>query len=87
MDVPPGLESMLGHTANAPEKPQGRSMTATFGLQSAHADGADEVDAVLDDVPSAGLNGVDRRHRGVFHRDGRQDQEMSASTHAGNSPH
>ena len=38
----------------------GRSMTATFGLQSAHADGADEIDAHLDDVPSAGLNGVDR---------------------------
>ena len=35
-------------------------MTATFGLQSAHADGADEIDALLDDVPSAGLNGVDR---------------------------
>ena len=31
-----------------------------FGLQSAHADGADEIDAPLDDVPSTGLNGVDR---------------------------
>ena len=35
-------------------------MTVTFGLQSAHADGADETDALLDDVPCAGLNGVDR---------------------------
>ena len=60
MDGPPGLESILGHIANFLEKPRGRSMTATFGLQSAHADGADEIDALLDDVPSAGLNGVDR---------------------------
>ena len=60
MDVPPGLESMLGHIANVLEKPRGRSTTATFSLQSAHADGAGETDALLDDVPSPGLNGVDR---------------------------
>ena len=46
-----------GHMTNVLEKPRGRSMTATFGLQSAHADGADEIDALLGGVPSAGLNG------------------------------
>ena len=55
-----GLESMLGHIANVVEKSWGRSMTATFGLQNAHVDGADEIDALLGDVPSAGLKGVDR---------------------------
>ena len=35
-------------------------MTATFGFQGAHAEIADEIDALLDDVHSAGLNGVDR---------------------------
>ena len=51
---------MLGHIANVLEKPRGRSMTVTFDLQSAHADGADEIDALLDDVLGVGFNGVNR---------------------------
>ena len=60
MDVFPGLESTLSCIANVLEKPWGRSMTATFGLQGAHAESADEFGVLLDDVQSAGLNGVDR---------------------------
>ena len=58
MDVLPGLESILGRNASVPEKPRGRPMTAAFGLQGVHAEGADEFDAF--DVENAGLNGVDR---------------------------
>ena len=60
MDAPPGLELALGRTASAPEKPRGRSLTAAFGLQGAHAESADEFDALLDDAQNAGLSGVDR---------------------------
>ena len=60
-------------------------MTATFGIQGAHADGADEFEAPLADVPSAGLNGVDRVVGGVSHRESRRNQEISFSTHAGSS--
>ena len=35
-------------------------MTATFGLQGAHEKGADEFDALLEDVHIAGLSGVVR---------------------------
>ena len=55
-------------------------MTATFGLKGAHAESADEFDVLLDDVESAGLNGVNRLSPG-----GRQDQGMSVTTHAGSS--
>ena len=33
-------------------------MTATFGLQGVHEIGADEFDALLEDVHNAGLSGV-----------------------------
>ena len=58
-DAPPGLESMLGRIASALEKPRGRLINAAFGLQRAHAESADEFDALLDAV-LAGLSGVDR---------------------------
>ena len=35
-------------------------MTATVGLHGVHAESADEFDVLLNDVHSAGLNGVDR---------------------------
>ena len=58
-DAPP-LESMLGRIADALETHRGRPISAAFGLQGAHAESADEFDALLDDVQSAGLSGVDR---------------------------
>ena len=59
-------------------------MTATFGFQGAHAESGDEFDVLLDDVQSAGLNGVDRVI-GASHRGGRQDQGISVTTPAGSS--
>ena len=49
---------MLGRIADVLENWR-RSISAAFGLQGAHAESADEFDALLDDVQSAGLSGVD----------------------------
>ena len=59
-------------------------MTATFGLQGAHEEGADEFDALLEDVHTVGLSGV-LRVIGASHREDLQDREMSVTTHAGSS--
>ena len=58
MDARPELA--LGRIASALEKSRGRSLTAAFGLQEAHAQSADEFDALLDDAQNAGLSAVDR---------------------------
>ena len=50
----------MGRIADALEKPRGHSISAAYGLQGADAESADEFDALLDDVQSAGLSGVDR---------------------------
>ena len=70
-----GLESMLGRIADALEKRRGRSISAAFSLQGAHAESADEFEAFLDDVQSAGLSGVDTLNGpSLIH----QNQGMSA---------
>ena len=60
VDAPPGLELTLGRIDSAVEKPCRRSLTAASGLQGAHAESADDFDALLDDAQNAGLSGVDR---------------------------
>ena len=60
MSVLVELEPGLSRIANGLEIPRGRSITATFGLQRAHAEGADELGVLLEGVRSAGLNVVDR---------------------------
>ena len=78
---PLGLELTLGRIANVLEKPRGRSITAAFNLQSAHAESADAFDALLDDAQNAGLSG----ERGVSRREGHQDQGVSTKCGAGES--
>ena len=57
MGVPEELEPGLSRISNVLEIPRGRSTTATFGLQNAHAEGTDELGVLLEDVQSVGLNG------------------------------
>ena len=52
----------------------GRSISAACGLQGAHAESADEFDALLDDVQSAGLSGVDRQNGASLIKDRKADK-------------
>ena len=60
-------------------------MTATFGLQGVHEKGADEFNALLEDVHNAGLSGVVRVIGASLIVKIVETREMSVATHAGSS--
>ena len=85
MDVPPGLGSTLSRIANVLEKPRGRSMTATFGLQGRPCRKRRRIRCSLRRRAKRRSQRGGQSHRGVSHGGGRHDQGVSVTTHAGSS--